>query len=130
MPVSRFFSARWESRYPVRDRWVCLVALEALPACLLRFPAGHSTIYYMSTDVTITPDGIRALRKRLGFTQAQLGVEVGLTQEAVAAWETGRAKPRGSARLLLAQLEARADLMPPPVEPFSGNSDPTVAETG
>lgn len=78
--------------------------------------------------MTITPDEIRALRKRLGFTQAQLAAEMGLTQMAIAAWETGRAKPRGPARLLLAQFEAKADIQSPPAGPISENSGEPSAE--
>ena len=60
-------------------------------------------------DKSMTADEIRALRKRLDLTQAELAGRIGLTREAVTQWETGRARPNGPARILLRQLEAVAD---------------------
>ena len=50
---------------------------------------------------------IRALRTRLRMTQAELGAFVGVDQSTVSNWETGT-EPRGPAKKLLRELEARA----------------------
>jgi hypothetical protein len=43
----------------------------------------------------LTPDSIRALRKRIGISQAELALLAGVTPVAVYFWEAGRTKPTG-----------------------------------
>lgn len=40
----------------------------------------------------IAPDALRFLRKRLGYSQGELGAEFGYTSQAVAKWEKGTSK--------------------------------------
>ena len=50
-----------------------------------------------------------ALRASLGLTQAGFAEEIGVRQQTVSEWETGRYAPRGaSARLLTMLAEERA----------------------
>ena len=41
----------------------------------------------------VTPDVVRALRKRLKLTQVQFGEIFGMTSKKVSAWEHGKAEP-------------------------------------
>ncbi|MBE1709640.1 helix-turn-helix domain-containing protein [Mesorhizobium japonicum] len=50
---------------------------------------------------------VRAIRAKLGLTQAQLGDAVGVDQSTVSNWENG-IPPRGPARKLLQSLAANA----------------------
>lgn len=77
----------------------------------------------------LTPDTIRALRHRLGMTQAGLATRLGCTTQAVAFWEQGRRSPTGlyarAVRQLLAETgetgEDGEDCIkpPPPGSPSS-----------
>lgn len=52
---------------------------------------------------------IRALRKRLGFTRKQLATAVGVKAETtIWRWESGAKQPRGSAEVLLRQLDEQS----------------------
>ena len=50
---------------------------------------------------------IKALRLRLGLTQAELGTEIGVHQVTVARWETGGKSPLPIVQRALADLDAR-----------------------
>lgn len=72
----------------------------------------------------LTPDIIRALRHRLGVTQAGLAARLGCTSQAVAFWEQGRRSPTGlyarAVRQLLAETGEDGDdsiSLPPPGAP-------------
>jgi len=54
----------------------------------------------------LDPTTIRALRKRLGLSQAALAKVVSVTPVAVYFWEAGRTTPRGRTRAELLQLKA------------------------
>ena len=59
-------------------------------------------------NLQFDPERIKALRARLGFTQQQLANEIGVTQPAVAQWETGQSQPGGASVLeKLIHLEQR-----------------------
>ena len=61
---------------------------------------------------------VAALRARLGLTQAQFAGELGVRQQTVSEWETGRYRPRGaSARLLAYLAESEA-----PYDPGAGGA--------
>lgn len=47
------------------------------------------TVAVCTTNWKITPEVIRFLRKRIGFSQAEFGKEFGCTGQAVAKWEKG-----------------------------------------
>jgi Predicted transcriptional regulator len=51
---------------------------------------------------------IRAMRKTLGLTQAQLAERIAATQVTVARWETGVSTPKGAYLKALQELEAAA----------------------
>lgn len=55
------------------------------------------------------PLDVRAIRTKLGFTQAQLGDAVGVDQSTVSNWENGM-PPRGPARKILENLASDAEL--------------------
>jgi len=56
-----------------------------------------------------TAESIAALRATLGLSQAGFADEIGVRQQTVSEWETGRYTPRGaSARLLTMLAEERA----------------------
>jgi DNA-binding transcriptional regulator YiaG len=46
-------------------------------------------------------DAVRALRRRLGLTQAELAERLGTRQQTVSEWETGASRPRGMSQRLL-----------------------------
>jgi transcriptional regulator with XRE-family HTH domain len=54
----------------------------------------------------MTGDELRRLRRRLGFTQAQLAERVGVTANSVARWERGEMGIRESAARLIRLLAA------------------------
>jgi len=59
---------------------------------------------------------VAALRERLGLSQAAFARELGVRQQTVSEWETGRYAPRGaSARILgiLAEAKIPYDASPP-----------------
>lgn len=52
---------------------------------------------------------VRALRKHLGYTQAQMAEEIGTRQQTISEWETGQYAPRGISATLLSMIAERAD---------------------
>ncbi len=52
----------------------------------------------------LTPAVIKKLRARLGVTQAQLAVLMGVTGPAIAQWEGGKNEPQGRNRIVLVAL--------------------------
>ena len=53
-------------------------------------------------------EGVRALRRRLGYTQQKLARELGVRQQTISEWETGVYQPRGASRTLLNIIAERA----------------------
>jgi putative transcriptional regulator len=53
-----------------------------------------------------SPDQVRALRTRLGLTQAQFARRFGFTLDTVQQYEQGRRRPSGPASTLLRVIEA------------------------
>lgn len=65
-------------------------------------------------DSTWNPEAIAELRARLGLTQAEMAGALGVRQQTISEWETGRYLPRGaSVRMLQFLAEARAPYDPP-----------------
>ena len=57
-----------------------------------------------ATAIRMTPRLIRALRHRLGISQAGLAKLVGVSTVAVGQWESGRSRPRAGSKARLAAL--------------------------
>ncbi|MEX0783436.1 MAG: helix-turn-helix domain-containing protein [Dehalococcoidia bacterium] len=51
---------------------------------------------------------VASLRRRLRLSQAGFAAEMGVRQQTVSEWETGRYAPRGASARLLSLLEERA----------------------
>ena len=61
---------------------------------------------------------ITELRRRLHMTQAEFARELGVRQQTVSEWETGRYLPRGASLRVLSMLaEGRAPYDAPPEPP-------------
>jgi putative transcriptional regulator len=56
-----------------------------------------------------SPDQVRALRVKLGLTQAQFARRFGFTLDTVQQYEQGRRRPSGPASTLLRVIEAEPD---------------------
>ncbi|MCY3601477.1 MAG: helix-turn-helix domain-containing protein [Chloroflexi bacterium] len=71
-----------------------------------------------------TPEGwVRNLRERSGLSQAAFARRLGVRQQTVSEWETGRYAPRGASLTVLRMLEeeiAPYDASPPTPEPEEG----------
>ena len=52
----------------------------------------------------LTPDRIQNLRKKLGISQRELGILIGVTIGAVAMWEKGKFRPKGDKKAALVAL--------------------------
>ena len=52
---------------------------------------------------------MRALRKHLGYTQAEMAEEIGTRQQTISEWETGQYAPRGISATMLSMIAERAD---------------------
>lgn len=65
-------------------------------------------------DSSWSAESIAELRARLGLTQAEMADALGVRQQTISEWETGRYLPRGaSVRMLQFLAEARAPYDPP-----------------
>ncbi len=54
-----------------------------------------------------TAERIAALRAELGLSQAEMADELGVRQQTVSEWETGRYQPRGASARMLGHLAER-----------------------
>jgi DNA-binding transcriptional regulator YiaG len=69
-------------------------------------------------------DEVRSLRRHLGLSQDALAEELGMRQQTVSEWETGRYQPRGASARLLGMIAERAgfEYLPQPhVQGAPGN---------
>ena len=68
----------------------------------------------------MSPEGwVKELRRRSGLSQAAFARRLGVRQQTVSEWETGRYAPRGASLVVLRLLEeevAPYDASPPPSE--------------
>lgn len=67
----------------------------------------------------INPQDIVAYRKRMGYSQEKLGMQIGVTQATIGAWERGQSKPRKDVadrlrRDMFAEQEEDGNGTPPP----------------
>ncbi len=58
----------------------------------------------MSDEALVTPEDIRAVRRRLGYSQTEFGALFRVSQPAIAGWERGTKKPQGRRAQRLAEL--------------------------
>ena len=58
----------------------------------------------MSDEVVVKPEDIRAVRRKLGYSQTEFGALFTVSQPAVACWERGTKKPQGRHAQRLAEL--------------------------
>jgi DNA-binding transcriptional regulator YiaG len=66
-------------------------------------------------------DEIVALRRALGLSQAEFAHRLGVRQQTVSEWETGRYRPRGASLRVLAILaEERVQYDARPADPANG----------
>ena len=59
-----------------------------------------------TTTIRMTPRLIRALRNRLGISQAELAKLVKVSTVAVGQWESGRSRPRAESKARIAALRS------------------------
>ena len=83
---------------------ITATCVQTAPA--LTFLSVYGIFYYMRNPMSIEPDEIRQLRRDLDIDQQALADRIGVSREAVSAWETGRSNPLGPAEILLRQLQA------------------------
>lgn len=60
----------------------------------------------LPTPKLVSAEDVLRIRRRLGVSQAVLGVLLGVKRMSVAAWEQGKRRPHGPARRLLELLDA------------------------
>ncbi len=58
-------------------------------------------------DSTWSAESITELRARLGLTQAEMAGALGVRQQTISEWETGRYQPRGASVRMLQFLAKR-----------------------
>jgi len=68
----------------------------------------------MRRKISITPDEIRAVRKRLELTQAEFARYIAVSRDTVASWEAGRSRPFGPVQILIRQIQAQLDVTEAP----------------
>lgn len=59
---------------------------------------------------------VRALRRHMGLTQAELARLLGTRQQTISEWETGAYKPRGTSAMLLDIVAERSEFRHHPEE--------------
>ena len=59
----------------------------------------------------ISAEDIKAIRKKLGFTQAVLAAVIGVSTKTVEAWETGTNQPIGPARRMISLIQLDPDIL-------------------
>ena len=59
----------------------------------------------------ISAEDIKAIRKKLGFTQAVFAAVIGVSTKTVEAWETGTNQPIGSARRMISLIEFAPEIL-------------------
>ena len=70
---------------------------------------------------------VRALRLRLGETQAEFAARLGTTQQTVSEWERGARRPRRMARRLLALVAEQSGVYDPSDGGFPDGGGPPGA---
>ena len=63
------------------------------------------------TEVIVPQVDVRAVRKRTGLSQDEFAAKFGFARASVRNWEQGRRRPEGPARILLAVIEHRPEVV-------------------
>jgi putative transcriptional regulator len=75
-----------------------------------------------TTVVEIPTIDVRALRSRLGLTQAEFAATYGFSVGAVRNWEQGTRRPERAARLLLAVIERNPEVVQQTLDELSSTA--------
>ncbi len=75
-----------------------------------------------TTVVEIPTIDVRALRSRLGLTQAEFATTYGFSVGAVRNWEQGTRRPERAARLLLAVIERNPEVVQQTLDALSSTA--------
>jgi putative transcriptional regulator len=67
--------------------------------------AGGEDVPVRVTAVEVPTTDVRAVRRKLGLSQAQFAARFGFQPATLKNWEQGRTRPDGPARVLLAVIE-------------------------
>ena len=59
----------------------------------------------------ISAEDIKAIRKKLGFTQAVFAAVIGVSTTTVEAWETGTNQPIGPARRMISLIQFDSEIL-------------------
>ena len=59
----------------------------------------------------ISAEDIKAIRKKLGFTQAVIAAGIGVSTKTVEAWETGTNQPIGPARRMISLIQFDPEIL-------------------
>ena len=59
----------------------------------------------------ISAEDIKAIRKKLGFTQAVFAAVIGVSTKTVEAWETGMNQPIGPARRMISLIQFDPEIL-------------------
>ena len=64
---------------------------------------------------------VKAIRKRMGLSQREFALLLGVSVDTVQNWEQNRRKPRGAARLLLAIAQRHPEMLMEVVQEVAGS---------
>ena len=73
------------------------------------YAKGQKVKVRQTTVKTPSVVDVKAIRERLGLSQAEFAHRFGFTTDSVQNWEQGHRKPQGPARVLLKVIEKRPD---------------------
>ncbi len=73
---------------------------------------------------------VKAIRNRLGMTQARFSDTFGFSLDAIKHWEGGRRTPEAPARTLLAVIDKNPAAVLTALNPAVGSSKPTTVQVG
>jgi putative transcriptional regulator len=71
--------------------------------------AGGEDVPVRVTRVAVPTTDVRAVRRKLGLSQAEFAAKFGFQTATVRNWEQGRTRPDGPARVLLAVIARHPD---------------------
>jgi putative transcriptional regulator len=80
-------------------------------------PAARETVVPVTVPDTVD---VRAIRRKLGCTQADFALRFGFKLQSIRNWEQGARQPEGPARVLLMVIDRRPDAVQ---EALSANDD-------